>query len=194
MTVLVAVATAHGSTRAIAERLGSRLQRAGLDVVIRSAGDEQDVDAYEAVVIGSAIHGGRWLSEATSFAQRCQAALRDRPVWLFSVSTLGDEEAMFAPAVARRLRALRKETPELLELRRTIQPVEHRNFAGVVKPADWPLSGRLFFRSTGGRYGDHRNWSAIEAWGDQIATEVRERGGTAASPSRARDASPGRPT
>jgi hypothetical protein len=39
---------------------------------------------------GSAIHGGKWLLAAGQFADRNAAPLRERLVWLFSVSTLGD--------------------------------------------------------------------------------------------------------
>jgi hypothetical protein len=29
-----------------------------------------------------------------------------------------------------------------------------------------------FSRATGGRYGDHRNWPAIDAWADLIALQL----------------------
>lgn len=31
---------------------------------------------------------------------------------------------------------------------------------------------RAFFRAMGGRYGDHRNWAAIETWADHIAAQL----------------------
>lgn len=172
MTVLVAYATCHGSTRGVAERLGSRLVVSGLDTDVRPVSDVEDVRAYAAAVLGSAVHGGKWLPEAVGFVGRWGPALRRRPIWLFSISTLGDEEAMFNPAIAKRMRAMRKEPPELLELRRILAPIEHRNFAGAIGASDWPLTGRLFFKSVGGRYGDHRNWAAIDAWGDRIAARL----------------------
>jgi menaquinone-dependent protoporphyrinogen oxidase len=94
------------------------------------------------------------------------------PVWLFSVSTLGDEESMFPPRVATRLRAMRKETPEVTEMRRLLHSREHRNFAGAIARSHWPATGRVFFRATGGRYGDHRNWPAIDAWADLLAAQL----------------------
>jgi menaquinone-dependent protoporphyrinogen oxidase len=112
------------------------------------------------------------LRQDHQFAARNAAPLRERPVWLFSVSTLGDEESMFPPRVANRLRALRKETPEVAGMRRLLYPREHRNFAGAVARAHWPAAGRAFFRATGGRYGDHRNWPAIDAWADLIAAQL----------------------
>jgi menaquinone-dependent protoporphyrinogen oxidase len=173
MVVLVAYATDYGSTLGIAGRLADRIQLRGIDAEARAVADVAEVSRYEAVVLGSAIHGSKWLPAARQFADRNAASLRERPVWLFSVSTLGDEESMFPPAVANRLRALRKETPEVKDLRQLLQPREHRNFAGAVARSQWPATGRAFFRATGGRYGDHRNWPAIDGWADRIAAQLR---------------------
>ena len=172
MVVLVAYAIDHGSTRGIADRIAGRLQQRGIDAKACAVADVPEVLRYEAVVLGSAIHGGKWLPAARQFADRNAAALRDRPVWLFSVSTLGDQESMFPSRIANRLRALRKETPEVAEMRRLLHPREHRNFAGAIARSHWPATGRAFFRATGGRYGDHRNWPAIDAWADLIASRL----------------------
>lgn len=172
MTVLIAYATFHGSTQGVAERIGSRLALSGLDTDVRMVGEVKDVAAYDAAILGSAIHGGKWLPQGTDFVRRYGPTLRGRPIWLFSVSTVGDEESMFRSAVAARMRAMRKESPQLVEFRQIVAPIEHRNFAGAVASSDWPLTGRLFFRAVGGRYGDHRNWGAIDAWGDEIASRL----------------------
>lgn len=172
MVVLVAYATDHGSTRGIAVRIADRLRLRGVDATACAVADDLEVSGYEAVVLGSAVHGGNWLPEARQFADRNAAPLRERPVWLFSVSTLGDEESMFPPRVANRLRALRKETPEIIQIRRLLHPREHRNFAGAIDRSDWPATGRAFFLATGGHYGDHRNWPAIDAWVDLIAPQL----------------------
>lgn len=172
MVVLVAYATDHGSTRGVADRIADRLRQRGVDARACAVADVLEVSSCEAVVLGSAIHGGKWLPEARQFADRNAAPLREQPVWLFSVSTLGDEESMFPPRVANRLRALRKETPEMAEIRRLLHPRQHRNFAGAITRSHWPATGRAFFRATGGRYGDHRNWPAIDAWADLIAAQT----------------------
>lgn len=138
----------------------------------RPVSDVRDLGRYGAAVLGSAIHGGKWLPEAARFLDLHAAGLRELPVWLFSVSTLGDEESMFAPRAAKWLRALRKQTPEITRFRAAVCPREHRNFAGAIARSCWPASGRVFFRAMGGRYGDHRNWAAIEAWADRIAAQM----------------------
>ena len=147
MRVLVAYATDHGSTRGVADRITDRLRQRGVDAEARAVTDVLEVSKYEAVVLGSAIHGGKWLPSARQFADRNAAPLRERPGWLFSVSTLGDEESMFPPRVANRMRALRKETPEAAKMRRLLHPREHRNFAGAIVRSHWPATWRAFFRS-----------------------------------------------
>lgn len=170
--MLVLYATSHGSTRGVAERLAARLLARGLPAEARAVTERVDVAGYAAVVVGSAVHGGKWLPEAAGFVAANAAVLRQRPVWLFSVSTLGDEESMFRPGVARRLRGARGETPEIASLRSSLAARGHRNFAGAIARTDWPATGRAFFRAMGGRYGDHRNWAAIEAWADGIVAEL----------------------
>ena len=172
MIVLVGYATEHGSTQGVAQRIGERLRQHGLAVDVRSMAEVEDLTPYGMAVLGSAIHGGRWLTDGNEFVRRHTPRLRDLPVWFFSVSTLGDEDSMFPPGVASRLRRLRKDTPEITAFRETVGPREHCNFTGAIARDDWPTPGRLAFRAMGGRYGDHRNWPAIDAWAEHIALEA----------------------
>jgi menaquinone-dependent protoporphyrinogen oxidase len=172
MAVLVAYATGHGSTQGVAARIADRLRQDGLDATASAVADVREVSGYDAVVLGSAIHSGKWLPEAREFAERNAELLRERPLWLFSVSTLGDEESMFPARVASQMRAYRKEPPELTELRQALHPLEHRHFAGAITRDQWPAAGRAFFLVVRGRYGDHRNWPAIDAWADRIARQL----------------------
>ncbi|MBN1097068.1 hypothetical protein JKP76_14065 [Blastococcus sp. TML/C7B] len=83
--VLVAFATASGSTREIAERIGGRL-RAVADVAMLPAGPGVELDRFDAFVIGSAVHDMAWLPPARGLAQRLAPVVRGRPVWFFSVA------------------------------------------------------------------------------------------------------------
>ena len=64
---------------------------------------------------------------------------------------------------------MRKETEEITALCAAVAPLAHVNFAGAVSRDDWPPAGRAFFRAMGGRYGDHRNWTVVDAWAAEIA-------------------------
>jgi menaquinone-dependent protoporphyrinogen oxidase len=169
MDLLVAYASDHGSTQGVAERLACRLRIRGIEAQARSVTAVESVAGYDGVVLGSAVHGGSWLAEATWFADRNAADLRRRPTWLFSVSTVGDEESMYPRRVAKRLR---REPTGLPALRDTLRCRGHRSFAGAIARSDWPSIGRLFFRAVGGRYGDHRTWPPIDAWADAIAEQL----------------------
>ncbi|MGH3342008.1 MAG: flavodoxin domain-containing protein [Carbonactinosporaceae bacterium] len=172
MAVLVAYAGAHGSTGGIAERIAATLRDRRLEVVVHPVERAEDAGAYDAVVIGSAIHNGVWLPAAAGFLRRNLDALGGRPLWLFSVSTLGDRGGAFRPRVARWLRARRKETKEITGFRGATHARDHCNFAGAIERDHLPAIGRVIFRAMGGRFGDHREWQEIHAWADGVAGQL----------------------
>lgn len=175
MDVLVAYASAHGSTREIAERIAARLTAQGCQAEIRPVTQIEDVSAYDAVVLGSAVHNRLWLPEATNFVQQNLDALAQRPVWLFSVGMLGDQGSAFSPALAGLLRTLRKGRDETASFKDRIHPRGCHAFAGVIQRDHIPLTGHLIFKAMGGYYGDHRNWQEIDAWADGIVQQLPAR-------------------
>jgi len=90
------------------------------------------IRGYDALVLGSAVQNMAWLPDATTFVQRRTADLAARPVWLFSVSSVGATSSFFGPTVARVMRKMRNEPKNIAEFRRAIQPRDHRAFAGAV--------------------------------------------------------------
>jgi menaquinone-dependent protoporphyrinogen oxidase len=162
MIVLVGYASAHGSTRGIAERIAARLREGGHHVDVCPMDQVQDVGGYDAFVLGSAIHGQAWFPEAMAFVRRSRTALGARPVWLFSVG--------MPAALGHRWQGLAKkeEAKILAGFRGVIQPRDHRLFSGVILRGHIPLVGHLIFKAFGGRYGDFRNWPEIDAWADAI--------------------------
>jgi len=182
MRVLIGYATAHGSTRGIAERIAAGLRSRGHDVLLGALGPSVDLAGCDAVVLGSAIHDGRWLPEAAEFLKRHATALTHRRVWLFSVSLLGEQTSAFRPGVAKRLRTMRRKkgSEQLAGFRSAVHPLGHHDFAGAVAPDHWPTTGRVVFRAMGGRYGDYRDQAEIDAWTDEIAHSLP--GGESADP------------
>src|SRR5512133_2497066 len=89
MKVLIAVASKHGSTREIAAAITEELAGRNIDAVQHEAAEVKDLEGYNAVILGSAIYAGRWMSEARSFAERYHEALVHMPVWVFSSGPLG---------------------------------------------------------------------------------------------------------
>lgn len=75
MRVLVAAASGHGATYEIAEEIGRALEAHGIAADVRRV---EDVDEYDAAVLGSAIDAGKWLEPAQRFVER-HAAEAFRP-------------------------------------------------------------------------------------------------------------------
>jgi menaquinone-dependent protoporphyrinogen oxidase len=172
MVILVGYVSPHGSTRGVAERVAARLGQRGCRVDLRPLDQVQSADAYDAVVLGSAVHNGAWMPEAKEFVRGNARTLASLPVWLFSVGMLGQQGSAFRPAVARRLRALGQGPKGITDLVNSIHPRDHHTFAGLVAPAHLPLRGRVIYRAMGGRYGDFRDWGEIDAWAEGIARQL----------------------
>lgn len=90
MKVLVTAASKYGSTAEIAQAIGDVLAGRGVDATVMPFDGATAVDDYDAVVFGSAVYAGHWLSPAKEFVQRNALALADRPVWLFSSGPIGE--------------------------------------------------------------------------------------------------------
>lgn len=167
MTVLVAYASALGSTREIAQHVASRIAVALGEVECRSVEEVEAVSGYEAVVVGSAIHNQAWLPPASLFFTRHAPELAKRPVWAFSV---GMADALPKP-FRRRGAALQQERLTGV-LAKEVPLRGHKIFSGVYNAGQMPAPLRVLFRLTGGRFGDLRDWAAVDAWTDEITDQL----------------------
>ena len=165
MRVLVVYASADGSTAEIARRIAQRLRDRGHDVSDQSADAAGSLDGVDAVVLGSAVHNRQWLGQATGFVNANRQAVRDRPFWAFSV---GMPDAL--PRAFRKI--ARTEEGAIIAGLGDLQPRGHQLFSGVVKPSQFPLASRIFLHVAGGRYGDFRDWPAIDRWALEIADQL----------------------
>jgi menaquinone-dependent protoporphyrinogen oxidase len=160
MKVLVTAASKHGSTAEIAERIGTVLTAAGLQVSLTAPDEVDAIVEDDAVVLGSAIYMGRWLEPAREFVQRFSGQLRDMPVWAFSSGPVGDPPK---PA----------ETPaEVLALLETIDVREHEVFTGDLDRGKLGFSEKVITRAVGAAEGDYRDWVAVETWARRIAATL----------------------
>ncbi len=81
--ILITYASQCGSTGEIAETIGQVLCEAGTVVDVRPTKSVNDVDLYQAVIVGSAIQRSQWLPEAVEFVRTHQDALSQIPVAYF---------------------------------------------------------------------------------------------------------------
>jgi menaquinone-dependent protoporphyrinogen oxidase len=166
MNVLVAYATRLGSTKTIAERIAGRLETHRLAVVVRPVDVVDALTPYDAVVIGSAVYAGQWLAEATGFVSDLEAALLARPTWLFSSGPVGRMAASVEPV----------RPAEVLEISAAVHAKGHRIFAGAldrrtVDGSDLGFADRFLARHFVAE-GDYRDWDEIDAWADEIASDL----------------------
>jgi menaquinone-dependent protoporphyrinogen oxidase len=164
--VLVAYATAAGSTAGIADRIAEILRTTGCEAVCRPAGPDADPADFDALVLGSAVHNMAWLPSALEVLHR--AAAQSRPVWCFSVGGVNPRGRYTRYITSREAARLAQQFPT------GFIPREHRVFGGVVDMEGTPLWGRLVYRLSGARAGDRRDWPAIETWARRIAGDLAE--------------------
>jgi menaquinone-dependent protoporphyrinogen oxidase len=173
--VLVAYATRHGATTAIAERIAQTLTANGVPAEALPVGDPRDLTAYDAVVLGSATYAAHWLKDATRFARRHQDELAARPVWLFSSGPLGtdlvDDQGRDVRETSRP-----KEFDKLTEL---LGVRGERVFFGAYDAEAAPIGmmERTIRHLPASKSmlpsGDFRDWETIESWAGEIAAELR---------------------
>ncbi|MFE4541504.1 flavodoxin domain-containing protein [Arthrobacter sp. NPDC056727] len=167
MAVLVAYASARGSTREIAQHIAARMADALGEVECRSVAEVGSVSGYEAVVVGSAVHNQAWLAPALAFLTQHGPELAQWPVWAFSVGMSDGLPKLFRERGAV-LQQQRLEQTQFQDV-----PLRgHAVFSGVYEASQMAAPLRSLFRLTGGRLGDLRNWAAIDAWTDQITAEL----------------------
>ena len=172
--ILVTYASRFGSTAGVAEAIGKTLVKSGAQVDVLPMKDVLNLDPYDAVVAGSAINAGTWLSDAMQFIQTNQAKLAQKPFAAFLVCmTLSMRNAaQYRSHVATWLEPVRS----------LVKPVSEGLFAGALNISKIPSFGdRLKFRLSvlfgAWAEGDHRDWEAIRLWADNLAPRLLK-GGT----------------
>lgn len=162
MRVLVAAASKHGATQQIGEAIARHLGFAGFETDLSEPADVEDLEPFSAVVLGSAIYAGRWMSEAREFVDRFASELQALPVWLFSSGPLGD------PAKPE------GDPPDATTIVERLGPRGHRVFAGRLRREDLNLAERAVVRGVKAPHGDFRDWQAIANWSKEIADAILE--------------------
>jgi menaquinone-dependent protoporphyrinogen oxidase len=156
--ILVAYATKAGSTAEVADVVGEELSKAGLDVEVCKTKEVKNLDAYQGIVLGTAVRMGRPISGPVRFAKKYRKALTQKPVALFSVGLTMNEDTP-----ENREKAAGFLTP-LCEI---MEPVDIATFGGKL---DFSTIGPIF-RFTFSKAddenmteGDWRNWDEIRSW------------------------------
>jgi menaquinone-dependent protoporphyrinogen oxidase len=164
--VLVVVATKHGATRGIAEAIARELadREGGLTVVLQDVEHAPEPTGFDAVVVGSAVYAGRWREPARDWVGLHAAALRERPVWLFSSGPIGSPP--FPP----------DEPHDVGPLTQLVGARGHQVFAGRLDKDLLNFGERAMVTAMRAPLGDFRDWDAVRAWGADVARQLRGSG------------------
>jgi len=91
-SVLVAYATRYGSTQEVAEAVAATLRESGLKVDSQPMREVRTLERYRAVIVGTAIYMFRLHKDARRFLSRHREALSTRPVAIFAMGPLHNDE------------------------------------------------------------------------------------------------------
>ena len=157
--VLVAYASAMGSTGAVAATIGETLGASGYCVDVKPIQENLSIEGYQAVLLGSAVQHGNWLPEAVDYVKSNQWALNRVAVALFTVhiANLGKDETSHKNRLAY-----------LDAVRPLLQPVDEIFFAGKFDRR----SAALLLPGWAARLVpplDFRNWKVIRAWAESTS-------------------------
>ena len=160
--ILIAYASATGSTVEVAAAIGETLAGHEVSVDVRPIREISGLGGYAAVVVGSAVQYGDWLPEAIDFVKANQHALKAIPVALFCVHirNLGDDPTSQNYRLAY-----------LDSVRSLLEPAAEGFFAGRFNRQ----GAALLMPSLVARFLptlDFRNWEKIRTWAESIYPQL----------------------
>lgn len=164
--ILIAYAGKYGSTKEIADKVGSVLRQAGVEAEVLPAQQVPDLNPYRAVILGSAVYAGFWRKEAVRFLKTHESALAKKAVWLFSSGPTGKGDAN---SLLKGWRFPKGQQPIADRIRPRDIAVFHGNLdAGKLNFFEKWIIGRVK-----APIGDFRDWDAIASWSKSIASALK---------------------
>jgi menaquinone-dependent protoporphyrinogen oxidase len=168
--VLVAYASYCGTTGGVAEAIGRVFCDAGVDTDIRLVKNVDDVSAYSAVVVGSAVRSTSWYPEAIEFVRKNRQTLSGIPVAYFLTCLALHEDNEASRKVARSY------MDNVLNAAPDVRPLDIGLFAGVLDYGKMNMMIRMVMKSKmkskGVPEGDFRDWSAISSWAGGLSSRL----------------------
>ncbi len=174
--ILVAYGSRHGSTKEIANRIGSTLTQEGHEVDVKKASKSIPVDPYDLVVIGSGIQAGGWTKETKNFMRLNGSSLKWKKTALYvSCGDFMEKE--------KHEESIKKYLHDVAE-KNALTPVAYGFFGGT-----FDFTGKngfiynMFMRmvkgdlekkgiKTEGIY-DFRDWDQITQWAKELPSHIQ---------------------
>jgi menaquinone-dependent protoporphyrinogen oxidase len=160
MRVLVTTASKHGSTAEIGSAIAETLADHGIETGVLAPDDVISVHRYDAVIMGSAVYAGHWMSSMKRMAHRLAPELTERPVWLFSSGPVGDPP-------------LPEEEPvDVAPMMEATGARGHVVFAGKLDKRVLTFAEKAIVAAFKVSEGDFRDWDEVRKWTAGVAEEL----------------------
>jgi menaquinone-dependent protoporphyrinogen oxidase len=180
MLCLITYYSVHGSTKEIAERIGSVLSTkitSPSTVEVLPMEQVTDPSKYNFVIIGSSVHNFAWVEYASSWLSTNGAALSNSAVWAFSVGT-----PFAVGKIAQRVFESKEEEQKLATaISKNVKLEGHVLFNGRFLKSHATTKFNFWWRVFGGKFGDFRDWEKIDKWAGEIGDTIVQRIGEAAA-------------
>jgi menaquinone-dependent protoporphyrinogen oxidase len=161
--VLVAYASKSGTTEEVARTIGAELTARGHAVEVRRVEEVGDARGYDAVVLGSAVRFGKWLSPASKFVEAHRAELAEVPTSFFTVHGLATDDTEASR---------QKRETYVAPIRVAVKPRREAFFGGRIDYARLGFAERVIAKMVKAPEQDQRDWPAIRAWAEQIHRDL----------------------
>ncbi len=162
--ILVAYATRHSSTAAIADRISEVLYGLNHKIDLKYVENVTSIEEYDAVIVGSAIYEFNWLPVAKDFIERFKQPLAEMPVaYFFGCAALKEDTEKNQETVLIYINPVLRKYPDIV-------PVDIGRFGGSVDFDRLNDFDAMVIRFIGVRESeDWRNWEKIGAWAEKVS-------------------------
>jgi menaquinone-dependent protoporphyrinogen oxidase len=174
LNALIVYGTRWGGTVKVAQAIAKALSDEGISVNVSDAKKApENIDTYDFIIVGSGLRADKWTKESMTFLEKNAAILRDKKTALFVSCSMADrKDALREKAKTQYLDQTAKQYG--------INPIALGYFGGLM---DFSYSHGLFvdflvrfnrrkLRKNGldtAAVYDTRDWTAIAAWGCEVA-------------------------
>lgn len=187
--ILVAYATASGSTIEVAKAIADSLSQDGANVDLQNIKDIKDLSSYNAIIVGAPMILG-WHRDIVSFNVENQDRFKQVPVAYFTtqmhltkllemdvngIPIFLDPKLAKSPSnpdkmnMSEKQDALASCVGPALEKAPLVKPISVGFFGGKLDYGTLKFLPKLFVKLIiRGVEGDYRNWDAVQAWVDEI--------------------------
>ena len=163
--VLIAYATKYGTTKEIAKEIQDVLTEKGIESDLISVMETVEIDAYDAVILGSPVYMGKMLVEARDFCQHYRPYLKNTWLAIFvnGISCCPPKSAGTSPMIAA-----------IDEMSEYVIPAMKTAFAGAFSTTELTDADAQITSMVRPPIGDFRDHEAIRVWALDVVSAILE--------------------